>query len=71
MNESDLFIPEYITTGKLARLGGYHPASVWLHIKKGKLKAIQFEERSWYVIHRDEAYRWLKKYKKTPSKRSG
>ena len=64
MTCSDLLLPEYITTGRLARLAGYHPGSVWMHIKKGKLDAFNFEERGWHYIHRDEAYRWLKQYGK-------
>ena len=64
MKDSDLLLPEYITTGKLAKLGGYHPGSVWQHIQKGKLDAFNFEERGWYYIHRDEADRWWKQYGK-------
>ena len=55
MKRSDVY-----TTGQFAKICKLNRFTVWNHIKQGHLHAIQFDDRGWHYIRKEEADRWIK-----------
>lgn len=65
---ADRELPEYpwahetMTVAQVAATIDRHPKTVRDHIKAGRLRAVQFEDRRPYSIHRDDAQAWVASY---------
>ena len=54
MKRSDVY-----TTGQLAEIAGIERRTVWSAIQRNQLESVQFDERGWHYIMKEEADRWL------------